>query len=141
MKLLNPTGKGIRNDSAGLGHHNAPRGSRKHDGVDLLCDEGQDVISPISGEVIRMSNPYLGDNTYKGLIIGNEQIKITMFYLEPTVKEGDRVAAGDVVGIAQDISKKHGGKAHIHLRINNIDPMVLMEEKEIDDPGCFISHT
>lgn len=138
--MLNPTGGKIRNDEAGAGHHGAPRGSRKHNGTDFECDLGQEVISPIDGTVERYSFPYVGDNTYKGLVIANERMSITMFYLQPTVPEGTVVKAGEVVGHAQDISLKHGGTAHIHLRVNSIDPMLLVDEKMPDDPGVFVSH-
>ena len=62
MLFISPTGKGIRNDSKGLGHHGAPRGHRKHNGVDLMCDPGQDILMPVDGFIARMSMPYKKDD-------------------------------------------------------------------------------
>ncbi len=48
LKITSPTGLGIRNDPAGSGHYGAPRGRRKHNGLDFLCVPGQTVVCPIA---------------------------------------------------------------------------------------------
>ena len=128
MKLINPTGKGIRNDSKGLGHHGAPRGHRKHDGVDLICTPGQDILMPIDGIIARVSLPYKDDERWIGAYIVNPRIEIKMWYFIPNLL-GMELKAGSVIGIAQDIGKKYEGVTpHIHLRIVKIDPMLLFAE-------------
>jgi hypothetical protein len=135
VEVINPTGKGIRNDEAGLGHHGAPRGKRKHNGTDFMCTPGQNVFSPISGKVERLSRPYADDSDYSGIVIGNEKMTVQLFYLDPSIGVGAEVDMGDIIGIAQDISKKHGGgmKPHIHLRIVDIDPMELIPYNQRPD--------
>jgi murein DD-endopeptidase MepM/ murein hydrolase activator NlpD len=127
--MINPTGREIRFDSKGSGAFGASRGSRMHKGTDYLCSPGQDVYSPISGHVMRVAYPYADDPNYSGILIQSENIGIKMFYFEPflhLVKQ--RVNAGDVIGVAQDISKKYGGdmKPHIHLECVNINPAELI---------------
>ena len=130
MILINPTGGNIRSDSMGCGLYGAPRGDRKHNGLDYCCDPGQTVVSPIDGKIIRVALPYAGAK-YTGLMIEGHQITITMFYISPLPYiVGKDVKAGDVVAIAQDISEKygHGMLPHVHLRIDSIDPLLVMEK-------------
>lgn len=125
MRLINPTGKGIRNDSKGLGHHGAPRGHRKHDGVDLLCEPGQSILMPVDGIIARVSMPYKDDDRWLGSLIVNPRIEIKMWYFVPNLL-GMELKAGSVIGIAQDIGEKYEGVTpHIHLRIVKCDPLLL----------------
>lgn len=132
--MISPTGKGIRNDAKGLGHYGAPRGKKKHKGVDYLCATGQPVLSPISGKIERIAYPY-ADKSYSGIVIRGRHISIKMFYLKPMPMIGEIVLAGELVGYAQDISKKKksylGMLPHIHLEIESIDPELLMKLQEI----------
>lgn len=130
IKFVNPTGLGIRNDSKGLGHHGAPRGSRKHDGVDLRCKPGQDILMPVDGIIARVSLPYKDDDRWLGVYIVNPKIEIKMWYFIPNLL-GMELKAGSVIGTAQDIGEKYKGVTpHIHLRICKIDPMLLFTESE-----------
>lgn len=125
MRFVNPSGKGIRNDNKGLGHHGAPRGYRKHDGVDLMCEPGQDILMPIDGIITRVSMPYRDDKRWLGAYIVNPRIEIKMWYFIPNLL-GMELKAGTVIGTAQDIGEKYEGVTpHIHLRIVRIDPMLL----------------
>lgn len=122
--MISPTGKGIRNDSMGLGTYGVPRGGRSHKGTDYLCDPGQKIRSPISGKVKRLVDPY-GDRKYSGLVIVGKHMTIKMMYFKP--KEdlvSTTVKAGEVIGIAQDISARYDirMKPHIHLQIDSTDP-------------------
>lgn len=130
MKFINPTGKGIRNDSKGLGHHGAPRGHRKHDGVDLMCTPGQDILMPVAGIIARVSMPYKDDERWLGALIVNPRIEIKMWYFVPNLL-GMELKAGSVIGTAQNIGEKYEGVTpHIHLRIVRIDPMLLFPETD-----------
>ena len=55
--MISPTGKGIRNDSRGSGDYGSPRGIRVHNGIDYLCDEGQEIIAPFDMIIVRVSYP------------------------------------------------------------------------------------
>ena len=131
MHLINPTGKGIRNDSKGLGHHGAPRGHRRHDGIDLICKPGQSILMPVDGILVRESLPYKDDLRWRGVYIVNPRIEIKMWYFIPGYVIGKERKAGSVIGAAQDIGEKYEGVTpHIHLRICKIDPMLLLSETD-----------
>lgn len=126
--MISPTGKGTRGlDKYGSGAYGAGRGNRIHRGADYICVPGQDVVSPVSGTVIRAARPYRGDD-YSGLLIRSPDIEIKLFYLKPLSRIiGANVKAGEKIGVAQDISKKYPGMTpHIHLQIDSIDPELLI---------------
>ena len=133
IKITSPTGLGIRSDPAGDGHYGAPRGRRKHDGLDFLCKPGQTVRCPIeAGKVIREARPY-ARGTYSGLLIQNKHLAIKIFYLDPWPGViGKIVQRGEPIGIAQDVSEKYQGgmEAHIHLAVVSFNPQILLEKGE-----------
>lgn len=121
----------MRHDSAGYGHYNADRGSRKHNGVDVLVEEGQDVYSPIDGIITRFSYPGKS-KAWQGLYIqGTGAWKgygVKIFYMSPSDYVRNflnrqipiEVAAGTKIGEAQAISKKYphtAMKNHLHLEL------------------------
>ncbi|MBC8183245.1 hypothetical protein H8E88_19240 [candidate division KSB1 bacterium] len=137
MQFINPTGKGIRNDFGGSGHFGAPRGKRKHDGLDFIAsynfeaDKGQNILMPISdGIIVRTSLPYKDDLKWLGVHIVHPRIELKMWYLKPIkslIRTG-RIALGTVIGRAQNIGAKKGYEnvtPHIHLRIVKIDPSLI----------------
>lgn len=130
MKLVNPTGGKIRNDSLGLGHYHSKRGPRLHAGTDITCIPKQDVRSPITGVFKRVAHPYYDDNKYSGMVIIGPQITVKMFYVAPIITLlGKHIQAGEICGYAQDISKKYGPDMipHLHLQIEEIDPEILLD--------------
>lgn len=131
MIFVNPTGMGIRNDSEGLGHHGAPRGSRKHIGTDFQCIPGQSIYMPVDGILVRESLPYYDDLKWRGVFVINPRIEIKMWYLCSSYKFGKFYKAGSIIGAAQNIGEKYEGVTpHIHLRIVKIDPMLLFPETD-----------
>lgn len=127
IPMISPTGKGIRvHDARGSGLYGAKRGGRRHGGCDYVCEPGQAVVAPISGIVTRKAKPYAADK-YGGLIIQGEHMTIKMFYLDPDgYLIGQAVKQGDVIGKAQDISKKYQFiTPHIHLQVESVDPEIF----------------
>lgn len=125
MQLAWPTSnKMVRNcDPFGCGNFGAGRGSRDHVGEDFVVVEHQPIFSPISGKVIRESIPYASDASYRGILIENEQFEVKMFYLKPNLALiGKTVKAGDLIGYAQNISKKYGPTMipHVHVQIKDL---------------------
>ena len=106
-------------DPEGCGYFGAPRGSRLHNGIDVITVKGQPIKAPIDGVIERYAFPYDGDLNYKGLVIRNSKYYIKMFYLEPTIERGTEVNSGDVIGISQDISEKWGDDmtTHVHVEV------------------------
>jgi len=132
MKLYNPTGLGIRSDAGGDGHFGAKRGDRKHEGLDFLCEPGQVVKAVIAGKLVR-AFPYAGDTFYTGCRIWGACWMSKMFYFEPYARlVNEDVLAGEVIGIAQDISKKYGGdmKPHIHCALYKLNPTLLVNPED-----------
>jgi murein DD-endopeptidase MepM/ murein hydrolase activator NlpD len=128
--MLNPTGMPIRgSDKWGEGRYGASRGSRIHEGADYICEPGQPVRAPIEGEIVREAKPY-PESGYSGLLIQGKYMAIKMFYLEPFRDMiGKHVAQGDIIGVAQDISKRYDKEMtpHIHLQIEHLNPEILTE--------------
>ena len=136
--MTNPTGKGIRNDRAGGGFFGAPRRKHtdgglivyRHQGVDLLCNIGQEITAPCTGRMSRVVSPYR-HGQFRGVEIQAKRATIKLMYLEPNYKLlGKIVRQGQVIGIAQDITEKYpdsGMLPHIHIEVTNYDPTLLLE--------------
>jgi len=116
----------VRNDGWGQGHFGAPRGSKKHDGTDLVVIPGQPIYSMIDGTVEKYERPYLHDPRWSGIQIANAQLRVEIWYMDPVYAPIDKfVQAGELIGVAQDISIKypptekipHVMMPHIHLRV------------------------
>lgn len=130
IQLVNPikNGKIRKPDKWGNGNFGAPRGSRKHNGIDIVAINRQDVLSPVNGKVIRKSFPYAKDLSYTGVLIegtGNHAgISVKIFYMTPLASVmGSNVSAGDKIGAAQALTRKYPGITnHIHLEVrkNNL---------------------
>ncbi len=133
MIIHNPTGGGLREDPAGSGRFGASRGNRKHEGYDFLCEPGQLVKAVIAGRLVK-AYPYADDLSCMGCRIWGKEFMTKMFYFEPYDKLiNEMVLAGEVVGIAQDISLKYkvdpkykDMKAHIHVSLYKLNPTKLV---------------
>ena len=55
----------VRMDSEGSGEYGAPRGKRKHKGIDFCVDKGVEVRSHIDGVVSKLGKPYYFANPNK----------------------------------------------------------------------------
>ncbi|XRE42205.1 hypothetical protein ACIVBQ_000409 [Tenacibaculum discolor] len=106
-------------DSTGNGWFGASRGNRKHEGVDFVGVPGQNVYACESGRV-RIGNVYRGSTKMKLVEIKNSTYKVKQMYVQPTVKNGQMVQAGDVIGTLQDVATFHGSnkmKPHCHISV------------------------
>ena len=118
----------FRNDPAGSGHFGAKRGTRDHQGLDILVSKGEVIYSPICGKVSR-AYPYLKDGSvdkdWTGIKIEGEHefegITIKMFYVAPNEDLiGFSVCPNDPIGVAQAISQRYPGqgmKDHVHVEV------------------------
>jgi len=119
----------IRSDSMGDGHYLAPRGNHIHQGVDWEARPYEEIYTPIDCKIIRLAYPYVGDLYYKGLLIGNKYMRIKIFYISPLENIiGKFLKAGDIIGYAQDITKKYGKNMtnHIHTEMDSFDLNLLV---------------
>jgi hypothetical protein len=138
MNIMNPTGKGVRSDSGGVGSYGAsrkktlPNGkvqSYPHAGTDLICTPGQDILMPFTGRILRVARPYENDLKYSGIYISGKMMDVKMFYLEPIPDLiGEVVKQGAVIGHAQDIGRKYQGVTpHIHFEIVKCNPEIFLD--------------
>ena len=115
-------------DGQGCGHFGAPRGTRKHKGVDMACRPGTEVGSPVRGQVTKIGWPYADKLEIRYVQILAEQYQFRIFYVDPEVAVGDYVELNDVIGISQRLGHLYGGiTEHVHFEIKNqaggyIDP-------------------
>lgn len=119
--VVPPTKGGIRDDPAGSGKFGAKRGHRRHTGEDYLCSEGEDVLAIISGKVTRIVYPYGDDLSFTGIEIVNKELIAHIYYFKPFKDlPGGTVLAGDIIGHAQDVTKRYPGqgmRSHIHAAL------------------------
>ena len=109
-----------RPDSWGAGHFGAGRGSRVHHGVDFAAAPGEEVFSPIDGDVVRQAVPYADDPRYVGVVIRGAGawigIEVRLFYV--VGERSGPVKAGERVGRAQSLLGKYPGIGnHVHLEV------------------------
>jgi hypothetical protein len=81
----------------------------------------------ISGTVEKYEQCYTGDTKWRGVQISNTQLRVELWYMDPrnTVAVDEFVNAGQMVGVAQDISLKYPSTEihpyemtpHIHVRV------------------------
>ena len=115
-------------DGYGCGHFGALRGDRNHNGVDVVFAPGELVTSPVFGEVTKIGYPYADDLSYRYVQITSNKYDFRLFYVDPSVKVGDIVPFGAVVGSAQDSTTRYGSRMtnHVHFEIKKdgsyIDP-------------------
>ena len=119
--MISPTGLGIRVDPEGDGNYGASRGVRRHNGVDYLCEEGQNIVAPFDMIILRIANPksncpLSGIEWQRGKSTGK------LFYFKPDVHMiGDAVKQGEYIGIAQSVSdwyKLNKMLDHIHFQVD-----------------------
>jgi murein DD-endopeptidase MepM/ murein hydrolase activator NlpD len=129
----------MRNDVKGDGFFGASRGNRMHNGLDIIITPGSAVYSPIEGVLFRKAYPYgtaHGNEEWEGLVIVGvgdyKGYEVKIFYTRPFVI-GDYVFPGDIVGVAQDISRKYSPAMidHVHVEVRRngmlIDPATLLQ--------------
>jgi len=112
--------------SSGYGNRNINGRQEKHDGIDYAMKEGSSVRSPISG-TITYSGQYDKKDISKGF--GNfVSVKDSNGYnhifghlKKPLGKVGDRVSAGDMVGLSGNTGNSTGPHLHYGIRKNIFD--------------------
>lgn len=125
----------VRMDRKGNGHFGSGRAGHVHQGVDLQVTEGEAVAAPIDGRIVRYSAAYRDDPTYRNIVIHGEGVEVKIMYatLAPGVELGDIVKRGDVVGVAQAISRKYGPpmKDHLHVEARRIVGDTLLNPEQL----------
>lgn len=115
------------NDNWGSGAFGASRGGRTHNGVDLLAEEHEHILATISGKVTKIGYTYADDLSYRYIQISKDGYDFRVFYIRPTVEEGQIVDKDESIGVVQDLGKRYEGiPNHVHFEIKKggeyIDP-------------------
>jgi len=116
-------------DNWGQGYYGAPRGSRKHKGIDFACLPDSEVLAERAGMVTKIGFPYDDDDDHDGkpdftyVEIGDvENNKARYFYVKPSVSPGDIVRSGQVIGVIQSLENKYPGiTPHLHFEVKDGD--------------------
>ena len=122
-------------DCHGFGHFGAPRGRRRHNGIDVVAEAGQEVLSCSDGTISKIGYPYADDLSYRYVEVQRGPYRERYFYVQPAerIELGLRVKAGDSLGTIQDLCCRYGGIGnHCHLEIKDsrggfIDPNKYLE--------------
>lgn len=133
MKLSELKRRG--SDGFGSGHFGASRGSRTHNGVDLLVNAGEAINSPVTGTVTKLGYPYGDDLGYRYVEVESGGYEFRVFYVEPSVRVGQEVTTETAIGSAQDLGRRYPGiPNHVHFEIKSdgdyLDPtptLIAME--------------
>jgi murein DD-endopeptidase MepM/ murein hydrolase activator NlpD len=116
------------NDKWGAGHFNAPRGNRKHSGVDIVCDPNDPITSLCNGVVTKLGYPYADDLSFRYVEVTDDiDRQWRYFYVSPAVQTGQEVTAGDILGYSQSLLNRYPGITqhwHIEIKVGKtfIDP-------------------
>lgn len=110
-------------DAQGSGEFGAPRGTRKHNGIDYKAQPGDVILSPVAGKVTKLGYPYDPKDAKKGhlryvQVSAVDGLDHRLFYIAPCVAIGDRVEVGDPVGVSQDLRPVYPGiTPHVHYEV------------------------
>lgn len=116
-----------RCDAMGLGYFGAKRGSRSHNGIDLVHAVNDVVLAFRDGVVTKLGYPYADDLSYRYVEVTDDfKHRARYFYVDPSVEVGDEVNAGQVIGFCQDIAARYNEsdmvdhekmQNHVHFEI------------------------
>jgi murein DD-endopeptidase MepM/ murein hydrolase activator NlpD len=125
LDVARPIARPVRGvDAYGSGAFGATRdgGRRRHGGVDFIAWPGETVRAPIAGVVTRIGAAYTGKSGLSYVEITDPASRYTarVLYIGPTVQIGTAIAAGDVIGRAQDLAGRYPGGMtnHVHVELS-----------------------
>lgn len=125
-------GKIISNHSGGeLVKYDALDEWRTHDGVDIECDVGADISASFDGKISGVTNDPLWGTVVEISHSGNIVTVYSGLEENVSVKVGDEVKTGDVIGKLGETNLAETDKAtHLHFAIKEngkfIDPMIKL---------------
>jgi len=116
-------------DSWGSGAYDAPRGSRRHKGIDYEAPSGAQCLPCTPGKVTKLGYPYADDLTYRYVeVTDREGFRCRYFYVASGLHLGQEVTIHTPLGIIQDITRRYEGITnHVHFEViapdgNWVDP-------------------
>ena len=102
---------------------------RVHDGVDIAAKPGTTVLAACSGTVLAVEDdPMMGTTVTIGHD-GGYQTTYASLQSSPTVREGDHVSAGQIIGAVGNTSLIEGASGpHLHFSVSKDGDLVDPEE-------------
>lgn len=99
-----------------------PFGLPGHEGLDIRALNGTPVLAMAAGEVIRVetnpnSGPYGIHVRLKHIFKGQEYRTVYAHFQAPKVQLGQKVNAGDLIGLADNTGNSSGAHLHITLKV------------------------
>jgi|SaaInlV_120m_DNA_4_1040238.scaffolds.fasta_scaffold26591_2 murein DD-endopeptidase MepM/ murein hydrolase activator NlpD len=132
--LIQPPARG--QDKQGAGYFGAPRGNRKHKGIDLSCYADSIICALRPGTVTKIGYPYPADDPKKGhlryvQITDDQNNDLRYFYVKPVVFINTVVETGQPIGSSQQLSSIYPEITdHIHFEVKKngkiIDPTNIL---------------
>jgi len=106
-------------DKWGSGAFDAPRGSRRHTGVDFAAEPGSILLSPVAGVVTKWGTVYADTPVYEYIQVTDSGGRMHRFYyVQPTHPLGSEMVVLGRLGVVQDITTRYEGiKNHVHYEI------------------------
>ena len=102
---------------------------RPHDGIDISAAAGTDVLSASAGTVLSVTDDDLLGTTVVIGHPGGYQTTYASVQSSPTVKEGDHVSAGQIIGAVGTTSLIEGASGpHLHFSVSKDGDLVDPEE-------------
>ena len=134
-------------DDWGSGAFGSSRVDRIHTGEDVVMAVGSLVMAPVSGKITKLGFAYADDPTYRIVdITDSKNNRHRLFYVQPldTIKVGQHVAEGALVGEVQDVAERYneltikGGHLTSKLMKNHVHYEIINGSGEYLDPKEFI---
>ena len=132
------------NDAHGSGAYLASRDGGKdvHRGVDFACSEGNIVVSPLAGRVVKVGYMY-SDGIgawndiedpfrYIDIIESKSEYRFRFGYVRPVHEVGDTIRRGAGIGFVQNIARRYIGITnHIHVEARDPEGKVVDPEQAL----------
>jgi murein DD-endopeptidase MepM/ murein hydrolase activator NlpD len=125
-------------DCHGSGAYLASRGTRKHNGVDIVMHANESVVAYEAGEVTYLGWPYNPSDDKKGkyrlVEITSNGYRLRYFYVGLLVEVDDDIERGQTLGWSQDLDSVYPGiTQHVHCEIKDpsghyIDPVAYLKD-------------
>lgn len=93
-------------------------GDRQHEGLDIMAPEGAPIISPTEAVVVSTGSGS-GSGKYVSTMNPGGERFVYMHLSEISVRAGDELDKGDLIGLVGDTGNARGGPAHLHFEIRD----------------------
>ena len=120
-------------------------GDRKHEGIDIFAPVHSDAVASADGTVTRVNENALGG---KVIFLRPDNASYSLYYAHldsQLVHEGQRVRAGEVIGLTGNTGNARFTASHLHFGIYTnsgaIDPLYFVKNDYKDPPRSNVPAT